>query len=84
MVVCSPTHVPKAEQAWLSAYKAESKKYFEAVLTNQRLDQINKEQQEKEEHNVPKRKLLKKLPFAKNESRDPGLLDGYYLVRAGP
>ena len=28
------------EQAWIAAYKAETKKYFEAVLTNQKLDEL--------------------------------------------
>ena len=74
-------HNLKGEQAWLSAYKAESKKYFEAVLTNQKLDQFNRDQAEKEQRTLPKRKTLKTIPFTKNESRDPRLLDGFYLMQ---
>ena len=70
------------EQAWIAAYRAENQKYFEAVLTNQKLDEIEKEETNKEQKVVPKRRILKKLNFLEEDTaRNPHALDGFYLVR---
>jgi hypothetical protein len=68
------------EQAWIAAYKAETKKYFEAVLTNQKLDEIEKA--ERDQKIVPKRRILKQNNFTEysKETFNPNLLDGFYLV----
>ena len=69
------------EQAWIAAYRAENKKYFEAVLTNQKLDELERDELSKEQKVVPKRRILKKLNFLEEDaSRNPHTLDGFYLV----
>ena len=69
------------EQAWIAAYKAETKKYFEAVLTNQKLDELEKV--EREQKVVPKRRILKQTNFAEPKANfNPNQLDGFYLVKS--
>lgn len=70
----------KDEQAWIAAYKAETKKYFEAVLTNQKLDELEKA--ERDQKIIPKRRILKQTNFAESKSTlNPNQLDGFYLVK---
>lgn len=70
------------EQAWIAAYKTESKKYFEAVLTNQKLDDIEREQYDREKNSVPKRRILKHVNFPENKAaRSLNQLDGFYLMQ---
>lgn len=71
------------EDGWITAYKNEKQKYFDAILTNQKLDQIQKEIGAKTVTEPPKRQILKKINFP--ESQPPKdikyrTLDGFYLV----
>jgi hypothetical protein len=70
------------EQAWINAYRAENKKYFEAILTNQKLSEQESEQLRKQRKVVPKRQTLNKFNFANNNesSKNPKLVDGFFLV----
>lgn len=69
------------EQAWIAAYKNESKKYFEAVLTNQKLDDIEREQQDRDKNAVPRRRILKQKFPENKQARDLNYLDGFYLMQ---
>lgn len=74
------------EQAWIAAYRAENKKHFEAVLTNQKLDELEREELEKDKKSLPKRSILKNDLFRKNEDlatlkKNSTLLDGFYLMQ---
>ena len=70
------------EQAWINAYRVENKKYFEAILTNQKLNELESQEIEKEKKKVPKRQTnAKKHNFTSEESsKNPKLIDGFYLV----
>ena len=51
------------------------------MLTNQKLDDIEKEQQDREQKTLPKRRILKKINFVENKAaRNLNYLDGFYLV----
>ena len=73
----------------MAAYRAEKERYFQAVLTNNKLDEWENErrasqQQQQQQQNAllaPKRKILKNLSFSENElNNKQGTLDGFYLV----
>lgn len=70
----------------MAAYRAEKERYFQAVLTNNKLDEWENErrasqQQQQNALLAPKRKILKNLSFSENESnKKQGTLDGFYLV----
>ncbi|CAF0977868.1 unnamed protein product [Brachionus calyciflorus] len=72
------------EQGWITAYKADNQKYFDAVLTNKTLEQYEKEESSREKK-VPQRRILKKFDFLESteerNSKNPFLLDGFFLMQ---
>jgi hypothetical protein len=72
------------DQAWIAAYRAENKKYFEAVLTSEKLEDLQTIEKEKEQQVLPTRKILKNMDLFLNKNNDstknPEILDGFYLV----
>ena len=73
--------INKDEQAWIAAYKTETKKYFEAVLTNQKLNELERIELEKEKVAVPKRRILKHNFPENKANRQLNYLDGFYLMQ---
>jgi hypothetical protein len=79
----------------VTAYKTDKQKYFEAILTNKKLDQIEKGKQQNMDLLPPKRQFIKKFNFNDNklpqpqsqtqpqQQQDANLhtLDGFYLVK---
>lgn len=69
------------DDGWVTAYKAEKEKYFQAVLTNKKLDELDQERTIKETSTAPKRKILKNLNFTESETNTKHrIMDGFYLV----
>ena len=74
------------EEAWVTAYKAENKKHFEAILTNQKLDRLEMIEINREKITLPKRQTLKLRVNLVERQNDPKsdnykCLDGFFLVR---
>lgn len=65
----------------MKAYKAEKEKYFQAVLTNKKLDELEQDKSSKESAMAPRRKILKNLNLFDDESSNKkGIMDGFFLV----
>lgn len=66
----------------MAAYKAEKEKYFQAVLTNKKLEDLEEQERQNKESSVtPKRKILKNVNFTENETNSKqGIMDGFFLV----
>lgn len=70
------------DDGWMAAYKAEKEKYFQAVLTNKKLEDLEEQERQNKESSVtPKRKILKNVNFTENETNSKqGIMDGFFLV----
>lgn len=63
------------------AYKSENQKYFEAILTNKKIADLEKEKSDKNNKELKKRTILKNSNFIERQPENQyGIVDGFFLV----
>ena len=67
--------------AWIIAYKEESKRHFEAVVSTQKFHQNELAEMDTEQHRIPERHFIGSNSYVKTVTA-PGvrIIDGFYLV----